>query len=309
MDAIVTAGGIPLPDEALYAYSKGDPKALMQIAGKPMIQWVLDALSGARTIENVVIVGISPKSKVTCKKPVTFVPNQGKMLDNLQAGMDALRAIRPQKGHFLFVSSDIPTITSEMVDWVVSTCMETDDDIYYNVITRATMEKTFPGSNRTYTRLKDMDICGGDMNVARSSLVAEDSELWEKIFNARKSPLKQAALIGFGTLLGLVTRRLTLDDVVERVTDRLDLTGRAVICPYAEIGMDIDKPHQFDLVERKLKRTLRAAERSREIAKAKTAGKKAPKKPAAKASAKKAPVKKAAAKKAPVRKTAKKAAK
>jgi NDP-sugar pyrophosphorylase family protein len=39
MDAVVTAGGIPKPDELLYPYTLGKPKALLEIAGKPMVQW------------------------------------------------------------------------------------------------------------------------------------------------------------------------------------------------------------------------------------------------------------------------------
>jgi hypothetical protein len=35
---------------------------------------------------------------------------------------------------------------------------------------------------------------------------------------------------------------------VERVGRRLNLRGRAIISPYAEIAMDVDKPHQFDLL-------------------------------------------------------------
>ena len=44
MDAVVLAGGIPQPNEPLYSYSHGEAKALIDMAGKPMIQWVLDAL-------------------------------------------------------------------------------------------------------------------------------------------------------------------------------------------------------------------------------------------------------------------------
>ena len=49
MDAIVTAGGIPRPEDPLYTYSHGDSKALIDVAGKPMIQWVLDALGRGET--------------------------------------------------------------------------------------------------------------------------------------------------------------------------------------------------------------------------------------------------------------------
>jgi hypothetical protein len=110
------------------------------------------------------------------------------------------------------------------------------------------MEARFPGSKRTYTRLKDISICGGDMNVMRTMTVTANDELWRRLIASRKNVLKQAALIGYGTLFLILLRRLTLQDVVKRVTKRLQLTGRAIICPYAEVGMDIDKPHQLELL-------------------------------------------------------------
>ncbi len=95
-----------------------------------------------------------------------FVSNQGKMVENLQAGARKALEINKKAEYVLIVSSDIPAITGEMVDWVVKTAMETKLDVYYNVIQREVMEKRFPGSKRTWTRLKEMEVCGGDMNVA-----------------------------------------------------------------------------------------------------------------------------------------------
>jgi GTP:adenosylcobinamide-phosphate guanylyltransferase len=249
MDAIVTAGGIPLPEEPLYPATQGHPKALVDIAGKPMIQWVLDALTQSTVIENVILVGLSEKSDVTCGKPLYFIPNQGKMLDNLRAGAEKVLEINSKARHVLLVSSDIPAISGEMVDWAVNTAMQTDEDIYYNIIQREVMEKRFPSSKRTYTRLKDMEVCGGDMNVGRLGLLtSEDTDLWEKITNARKSPLKQAGLIGLDTLFLLLFRQLTLEKAAANIMKRLKITGRAIVCPYAEIGMDIDKPHQLEIL-------------------------------------------------------------
>ena len=258
MDAIVTAGGIPLPEEPLYPETQGHPKALVDIAGKPMIQWVLDALSESKIVENVVIVGLTEKSSVTCKTSFQFIPDQGKMIENLRAGAEKVLELNPKAEYVLIVSSDIPAISGEMVDWTVNTAMQTDEDIYYNIIQREVMEKRFPSSKRTYTRLKDMDVCGGDMNVGRISLILEeDTDLWEKITNARKSPLKQAGLIGFDTLFLLLFRQLTLEKAAANIMKRLKITGRAIVCPYAEIGMDIDKPHQLEIMRADLAKAQR----------------------------------------------------
>lgn len=254
LDAVVTAGGIPLPEEPLYPYTQGISKALLDVAGKPMIQWVLDALGNAETINNIIVVGLAAESGVTCKKPLYFIPNQGKMLDNFRAGVRKAQEINPDVKFVVFASSDIPSVKPGMVDWVVNTSMETDDDIYYNVIQRQVMEARFPGSNRTYTHLKGMDVCGGDLNVVRASTAADESEIWEKISNARKSPLKQAALIGFDTLILLLLRQLTIEKTIQKVAKQLNVKGRGIVCPYAEIGMDVDKPHQLEIMRADLVR-------------------------------------------------------
>jgi hypothetical protein len=87
MDAIVTAGGIPLPEDPLYTYTQGHSKAMLDVAGKPMIQWVLDALGGARDVDQVVVIGLTEKSGLSCAKPLSYIPNQGGMLANVLAGI------------------------------------------------------------------------------------------------------------------------------------------------------------------------------------------------------------------------------
>ena len=248
MDAIVTAGGIPRPEDPLYSYSHGNSKALIDVAGKPMIQWVLDALGNSKRVNNVIIIGLSSKSGVTCKKPLHYVSNQGRMLANIVAGVNKALEINKRNKYVLVVSSDIPTLKSEMVDWLVDTCMETKDDLYYGVCPKEVMEARFPDSKRTYTHLKDMDVCGADINLTHVSMATEHLDMWESLIGSRKSPLKQAGIIGFGTLFALFTRRLTLDDAVKRVCDRIGIKGRAIVWPHAEPCMDVDKPNQLELL-------------------------------------------------------------
>lgn len=261
MDAIITAGGIPRPEDPLYTYSNGDSKALIDLAGKPMIQWVLDALGAAKRVNNVIIVGLSPKSGVTCKKPVYFVSNQGRMLANIVAGVNKALELNKKTQYVLVVSSDIPTVKAEMVDWLVDTCMETQDDLYYGVCPREVMEARFPDSKRTYTHLKDMDVCGADMNVTHVRMATEHLDMWESLIGSRKSPLRQAGVIGFGTLFALFTRRLTLEDAVRRVCDRIGVKGRAIVWSHAEPCMDVDKPSQLELLRADLAKQVTEATR------------------------------------------------
>lgn len=272
MDAIVLAGGIPQPDDPLYAYSNGDSKALIDVAGKPMIQWVLDALGDSKQVDNVIVIGLSPKSGVTCKKNLHFLSNQGRMLANIVAGVNKSLELDKKTQYVLVASSDIPALKPEMVDWLVETCMETRDDLYYGVCTRETMEARFPGSNRTYTKLKDIELCGADINVTHVSMTTEHLDMWESLIGTRKSPLKQAGIIGFGTLFQVLTRSITLDDLIEKVCKRIGIEGRAIIWPHAEACMDVDKPHQLELLRTDFGREQRRVlARARRAAKAKPA--------------------------------------
>jgi GTP:adenosylcobinamide-phosphate guanylyltransferase len=254
MDALVTAGGTPEPDEPIYEYTQGKPKALLEIGGKPMIQWVLDALSASQKVESVVVVGIDESSGVTCTKPLTFVPNQEGMFENLKAAALKMVGLKPGTKVVVSLSSDIPAISGEIVDWVVQKVQETDDEIYYLVHSREVMETRFPESRRTYYRLGNVDVCGADIHAFDVSLVTTNQDLWRRLMAARKNAFKQAALLGFGTLVLFVLRVLTVEKAAQRVSHHLKIRGRVIFCPYAEAGMDADKPFQVQILHRDLEK-------------------------------------------------------
>jgi hypothetical protein len=52
----------------------------------------------------------------------------------------------------------------------------------------------------------------------------------------------------------LLLRRVTLEGAVKRASRRLKVKGRAIVCPYAEVGMDVDKPHQLEIMRQDLGR-------------------------------------------------------
>ena len=98
------------------------------------------------------------------------------------------------------------------------------------------------------------------MNMARTAIVGKNSEFWDKLIEARKNPAAQASLLGFDIIFRFLFRQLTADDVIRRVAERLGLKGRADFCPFAEIGMDVDKPHQLEIMRAHLRTpTSRAA--------------------------------------------------
>jgi GTP:adenosylcobinamide-phosphate guanylyltransferase len=255
VDAIVLAGGTPEPGEPLYTYTRGQPKALLEMAGRSMLDWIVDALDQAPTVRRIVVSGLAVP--VRTRKPLVFAPGQGSMMENARAGAVELAKTGPLTPHVLLVSSDIPTLTPQIVDWIVTTSLETNHEAYYSLIPREKMETRFTGSKRSYFYFKDGIFTGSDVNLIATSLVAQGHAKAPALIEARKNIFRQAQLIGFDVLLLFALRQLTVADAARVVSQRLKINARALICPYAEAGMDVDKPGQYAIVKRDLESRIK----------------------------------------------------
>ena len=248
MDAIVLAGGQPTVEDPLYVLSSGKNKAMIPVGGRPMVQWVIDALCGSQRVEQLVLIGLQPGPLLQSSKPTAYIDEGDGMLANIKVGLEYFSLIRPASTHVLLVSCDIPAITPEIVDWRIENAIQADADLDYAVVRREVMEARFPASNRSYLRIRDGEYCGGDLNVLRIGL-AEREALWEELIKARKNVLHQASLLGWDLLLLALTRMLTLENAERKVSSRLKLKGHATVSPYAELAMDADKPEQVAILD------------------------------------------------------------
>jgi molybdopterin-guanine dinucleotide biosynthesis protein A len=249
MNVIVTAGGIPEIGDPLYAYTQGRPKALLEINGKPMIQWVLDAVNGCTFIERVVIIGLPSDTPLNSQHETLFLESTGDMLTNIQTAADALHEPGKKDARAFIIASDVPAITTPMLDWLYAASQSLSGDVFYTVITRETMETRFPAANRTYIELADCEVCGGDVSVFRLEIANSDRPIWKRLIEARKNPIKQARLIGLGILIPLLLKKLDIKTAERKISRRLRVQGHVLCCPFAEMGMDVDKPHQFEILK------------------------------------------------------------
>jgi GTP:adenosylcobinamide-phosphate guanylyltransferase len=252
MQAILTAGGIPTPEDTLFAYTKGSCKVLLQIEGKPIIQWVIDALDKSGVIDTIFVVGLPSKTHLYSKRKIKYIENQNDLMKNIQIAAEKMIEMDPKCRQAFLVSGDIPGLTPEMIQWLADKVKDRPLDIHYTVVPRQVMERQFPGSKRTYTKLKDCEVSGGDLSIFNPHMALDPNARWRKIIDYRKSPIKQAGVIGFDTLFLLLMHQLTLKDAERKVTERLGITGEVILSPYAGMAMDVDKAFQFEIMQKYL---------------------------------------------------------
>jgi GTP:adenosylcobinamide-phosphate guanylyltransferase len=249
MDAIVTAGGLNLPDDPLYEWTGVKKKALIPLAGRPMIGWVVDALARSGLVEHIVIVGLKPDEVDFGDAPVHFVDTTGEMLDNILAGLERLKEINPSVKKLLLCSSDIPLITPEIVRGFVEECGSLEADTYYAIVEEKTMEARFPGSKRTFVPFKGGRYSGGDIFLVDVVASEANIDLFRSLSGSRKNYLNQARMLGLGFIIRFLLRMMTVHEAAERVRKTINLNACVVDTRFAELGMDLDKLYQYELIK------------------------------------------------------------
>ena len=243
------AGGKANPEiAAKYGVSN---QAAVPIRGKMMAQYVVDALRGSSHVTDIMLVG-----NIECEGVTQTIPPGSSLIENLIAGV---KACSDSTDRLVLVSTaDIPLVTKDAIDDLILRCDDPEIDFYYPIISREVSEKRFPGMKRTYAKMAEGTFTGGNIVGMKSEFVTRNADLILDVFAARKSVLRLAGLIGFGTMIRAVIAQtiwpgaLTLP-LLERTAGRiLNARVKAVQIPHAEIGADVDNAEHLEFVEKAL---------------------------------------------------------
>lgn len=165
-------------------------------------------------------------------------------MENIEAGLKRLSGEK----RVLLATSDIPLLTSRSVDNFLDLCGDMSGDLYYPIIEKNVVEKIFPSTRRTYVRLKEGVFTGGNLFLINPAVYKRCLENGRKIISLRKSPVGLCKIFGFTFLVKFLLHSLTLADAEKKVSKLLGIRGVAVKSEFPEIGVDVDKPGDLELV-------------------------------------------------------------
>ncbi|MGC8666642.1 MAG: nucleotidyltransferase family protein [Chthonomonadales bacterium] len=233
--AVVLAGGKTL--EPAARRSGVSHRALIRVAGEPMVHRVVEALAAASHVSTVVVIGDLPADR-----RYRLLPDAGSLVENVYAG---LREVG-DSSYALVATCDIPFLTSEAVDDFIRKAAATQADFVYPVVNMRLCRQRFPAIRRTSVLLREGEFTGGNMVLVNTRVMASQRERIQVAYNLRKSPARLAMVLGFGTValfaLTVLLRRgfLSIPRLEEAVSRMMGCTARAVVVPHAEIATDID---------------------------------------------------------------------
>ncbi|MEW6447797.1 MAG: nucleotidyltransferase family protein [Bacillota bacterium] len=220
-------------------------EALIDIHGRPLTAYVIEALLETPVISRVVVVGPQELKKAVESERLVILPPRGGLLENLAAGLEALYST----SRVLVVTGDLALLTPPAVEAFLRLCESGEADVYYPVVPRDAVEKAYPAIKRTYVRLRDGVFTGGNVGLVDPAMLLKSLDRARDFVRLRKKPLRLALIVGPGVLCRFLLGRLSLGEAEKKVSRILGLRGRAVIAFIPEIGMDVDKPDDLRVAE------------------------------------------------------------
>jgi GTP:adenosylcobinamide-phosphate guanylyltransferase len=248
--AILLAG--QRPGERDFAHDLGYPaKALIEIAGEPMLGRVAKALLASPSIGRVLILAQQPRRLaagklgwIAAEPRMRFAESEGGISHSILkvAGTD----LAPWP--VLVVTADHALLTPAMVEYFLGA--EAASDVAVAVVERKVVEADYPDTRRTWLKFSDGAYTGANMFAFRSANARKALEIWASVEKDRKKAAKLLRYFGPALALRALTRTISLNNGLAKAGRRAGLYARAVALPFPEAAIDVDKIEDLRLVGR-----------------------------------------------------------
>ena len=254
-DAVILAGGRA---PWLRELCGTEHRCLAPIAGRRMLDYILDALQKSGRVQRIVVAADAEaiaQLEGTLPANVTTCPAESDMPATAYAAVMALGESGSQ--NVLFACDDIPLLTAAGVQDFIQQCERVPGKgIYYTIIPKDACLKSYPDAKRTFGTVTDGTFTGGNLLLVSKEVVLNSQKLSREIFALRKSPFALANWLGWSFILKAVFRRLSINEAEKRFSHIMHTPSKAIITNFAEIGMDVDKPEDLRLIEKYLTKNI-----------------------------------------------------
>ncbi|MCC2667948.1 MAG: hypothetical protein K0Q72_419 [Armatimonadetes bacterium] len=244
VDAILMAGG-RISGE--YAQAAGtEIKALVSVAGQPVLRRVAEALHAAPGIGRVCVVGpVAVRAEVAGL--AEWQPETETAFGNFQAGAEFLGTAGSDR--VLLCGTDTPCLTPAAIQDFLQRAPD-QADICLALVGRERFEQRFAEGRWVYVPLADGHFTGGSQFLVRPRVLIENAHLIQRLFSQRKSQLGMAATLGLSCVIKLLLRRLRVSDLEARASFLTGCHCRAVPDCAPELALDIDNQAEWEYAAR-----------------------------------------------------------
>ncbi len=251
--AVVLAGDRG-PDDPLLAHCGVPAKAMIPIAGIPMISRVVAALMATETVGEILLCGPPPTvvEQLPTLQRQLQEPVVSWMASDRTPSRSAQRALErlDPETKVLLTTADHALLQPEMAAYFCRQAVKSRRDLAIGFEDYRLLRQSYPESRRTVTRLRDGEFCSCNLFAFLTPQSRQAAVFWQQVEQERKKPLRLLRLCGWGTVLSFLLGRLTLERALEKLAGKAGLTAGAVMMPFSTAAIDVDKLEDLELARR-----------------------------------------------------------
>ena len=251
--ALVLAGQRPGVDR-LAAHFGREAKALIPVAGVPMLARVLRALADTPQIARIIV--MAQDAPTLLEDPALAWTKGDARIQPRVSGRtisgSVLAAVQdPAVGMpVLVTTADNVMLTPATVAEFVAGAGASDVSVAF--VERGNLEAAVGPNKRTWLAFRDGAFTGANLFALTGPSSTNALRFWEKVEADRKSVLRLAAHFGPVLMVRLLLRRMDLSAALAAAGAKLGASAAPVVLSDGRMGVDVDKPEDHTLAERLL---------------------------------------------------------
>lgn len=246
IEALVLAGRRSTGD--VVADSSGlRHRALLPIAGVPMLERVIEAISGSGVVSSVTVSSDDPELIVATPALAGLAAPARGFLRFHRSGASPATSVSEffeglaQAGPVLVTTGDHPLLTPEIVRHFVKEATTSTADFVVGMVPATVYRRRFPDQPRTFIPLRGEKYSGANLFLLRTPNAAAVARFWTRAEAHRKTPWKLVRVFGLANLALFLMGRLDLAAALRRASAVIGASVEAVELPFAEAALDVDK--------------------------------------------------------------------
>jgi GTP:adenosylcobinamide-phosphate guanylyltransferase len=241
-DSLVLAGG--LNDEEMLKLTGETSRCFIRFGKMSLLEMVLTALRGSAHIGRITVVGNPEKLEQFRGTLLDVIIPEGKNLqENFFNGLKSMS----DSDYILVSSADLPLISTEIIDNLLTLFSHDDSDIFYPIIPISVCDAKFPGGKRTVQKLREGEFTGGNIFMLNPKAILNNMDKIDRVIVARKNKKELVKLFGIGFVIKYLTHSLDIPGLEAKAASILGSKVKAIHCPHAEVGFDVDKPEDYQV--------------------------------------------------------------
>lgn len=235
-------------------------KCLVPIAGRPLINHVMDVLAACPEVRKVRVM-VEPDGQAALDPVLASYRERGLSIDLVSSSENIVESVllgaRDQEAPYIVTTADNVLLTREA--FVATLSALESADVAMNLAAKPTVQAIHPQAQRRFYEFRDEGYANCNLYGIAGPHAFGAAEVFREGGQFMNNPGRLVTAFGLFNILLFRFKLLTLERAVKRISRKFGLSFRALVPPDGGQAVDVDNERTYEVAEMVLKQRAQRA--------------------------------------------------